>query len=264
VLDWAEVTYPSLFTATGEGSLDVAGWRLRQYPVADPKSVSALGVSVSTSATPHLYYYGPLSQFTLLDLGLLSDWLSTAKNAWPNTTLPVDPWRGSQLFATPPKPGMLACADCHGENPTANNFGNIYSGRNAVALIQRAVSSNTGGMGVFNGWYNASDLADIAAFLGVAPNKLLFAPRPVGTVSATQTVTISSSAKTGLNAISISAQGDFVLAANSCATTLARFSACRIEVAFKPTQSASRSGQILIMHDGLPAPVKVLLQGTGI
>jgi len=84
--------------------------------------------------------------------------LSTAQ-----TVDAADPVRGAALYATAARPGMLPCADCHAENPIVDNFGNIWSGRNAVALIQRAVQSNTGGMGVFQGVYGPDELADIAA-----------------------------------------------------------------------------------------------------
>jgi len=43
------------------------------------------------------------------------------------------------------KPEGWLAADCHAENPIVDNFGNIWSGRNAVALIRRAVQSNTDG-----------------------------------------------------------------------------------------------------------------------
>ena len=46
--------------------------------------------------------------------------------------------RGAALFAQAPAPGLLGCIDCHSENPHLNNFGNIWVGRNAVALIERA------------------------------------------------------------------------------------------------------------------------------
>ena len=93
------------------------------------------------------------------------------------TALPssaADAAAGAQRFATPPLAGLLACADCHSDNPQRNNFGNIWSGRNAVALIQRAVSSNTGGMGYFSNFYSSADFANIAAYLGNTPASLAF------------------------------------------------------------------------------------------
>lgn len=50
----------------------------------------------------------------------------------------ADPVRGARLFATPLRADLLACADCHSDDPVNNNFGNIWAGRHAPALIQLA------------------------------------------------------------------------------------------------------------------------------
>ena len=57
-------------------------------------------------------------------------------------SLAADPIRGERLYREPPGPGLLGCADCHSEAPQVFNFGNIWVGRNAPALIQRAIASN--------------------------------------------------------------------------------------------------------------------------
>jgi hypothetical protein len=76
-----------------------------------------------------------------------------------------DPLRGRQLYNTAPQSGLLACVDCHGEQPQQQNFGNIWAGRHATFLIARAISINTGGMGYFRNFYDQQALADIAAWL---------------------------------------------------------------------------------------------------
>ena len=113
----------------------------------------------------------------------------------------ADASAGATRFATPPRPGLLACIDCHSDNPQLNNFGNIWSGRNAVALIQRAVDTNNGGMGYFNSFYSAADFANIAAYLGNTPANLSFPLTALGGTSAAQSVTLSSSTKTGFDAL---------------------------------------------------------------
>ena len=65
------------------------------------------------------------------------------------TASAADLERGRQLYNTAPQAGLLACVDCHGEKPQEQNFGNIWAGRHATFLIERAVSINTGGMGYF-------------------------------------------------------------------------------------------------------------------
>ena len=170
---------------------------------------------------------------------------------------------GATRFATPPRAGLLACIDCHSDNPQLNNFGNIWSGRNAVALIQRAVNANTGGMGYFNQFYSAADYANIAAYLGNAPVSLSFATTALGSTSAAQTVTVSSSTKTGFDALALTVEGDFVIVANGCGSSVARFTSCAVDVAFRPSGEGTRSGVLLLAHDGTPTPVRVALGGEG-
>jgi hypothetical protein len=178
--------------------------------------------------------------------------------AWP-----ADASAGALRFATPPQPGLLACADCHSDNPQQNNFGNIWSGRNAVALIRRAVDNNTGGMGYFNNFYRAEDFANIAAYLGNSPASLSFPATALGSTSAAQTVTIASSTKTGFSGLLLDIEGEFVRVGGSCGNTLARFDSCTVELAFRPTATGTRSGALLITHDGTPTPVRVALSGEG-
>ncbi|HSW03353.1 choice-of-anchor D domain-containing protein [Aquabacterium sp.] len=174
-----------------------------------------------------------------------------------------DPAHGEQLFMTSPAPGELACADCHSDNPRLNNFGNIWSGRNAVALIQRAVSLNTGGMGVFSRYYGAADLADIAAFLGNTPVRVDFPQTPLGQRSAVQRITVSASSKTGLAGLSLQLQGDFVLDSAPCPVSLPAFGSCVVDIAFAPGTAGLRSGSLIITHDGLPTPAVIALAGQG-
>ncbi|MBK6470383.1 MAG: choice-of-anchor D domain-containing protein [Betaproteobacteria bacterium] len=175
--------------------------------------------------------------------------------------LAADPERGARLFATPPLPGLLACADCHSDNPLTNNFGNIWSGRNAPTLIERAVSLNTGGMAVFQGLYGRLDLSDIAAFLGNAPRRLDFPLTPLGAGSIAQRMTVSSSTKTALNQLAFSTEGDFAIVATSCGTTLPRFAVCAIDLTFRPTHPGAHQGSLYIAHADSPSPVRIPLTG---
>ena len=182
----------------------------------------------------------------------------------PPKVVVADPVRGAMLFANTPRAGLLICADCHSENPAVNNFGNIWSGRNAVALIQRAVSSNTGGMGYFANLYSAADLADIAAFLGNTPSELQFGAMPLGATSAVQVVMVRTSTKVGMDRLSIEVLGDFKMADTSCTSSVPRFSSCTIALAFTPTRRGTRNGAVLLAHDGTPAPVRIALTGEAL
>lgn len=199
---------------------------------------------------------------TLADAGrhiallLCLAWLTEAACA-------ADPARGAQLFATAPAPGELACAECHSDNPSVNNFGNIWSGRNAVALIQRAVSLNTGGMGAFARYYGAADFADIAAYLGSTPQSLSFGETPLGQSSVAQRITISASAKTALDDLSLSVQGDFKIRSSDCPPQLPAFTSCGVDVVFVPSAAGPRSGVLQVAHAGTPTPVQIGLTGLG-
>lgn len=182
----------------------------------------------------------------------------------PAVAQAADPQRGMSLFMTPPVRGELACADCHSDNPQVNNFGNIWVGRNTVALIQRAVSSNTGGMGYFASYYTPADLADIAAWLGNSPSALSFPPTVPGNTSAAQHISISSSTKVDLTGLVLALEGEFVVIANNCGTVVPRLSSCAVDLAFRPRadgSDAARSGTLHLRHDGAPTPVRLPLLG---
>jgi hypothetical protein len=172
--------------------------------------------------------------------------------------------RGRQLYSTAPQAGLLACVDCHGEKPQEQNFGNIWAGRHATFLIERAVSINTGGMGYFRSFYDRSALADIAAWLGTAPASLTFADTPVGTVSANRSVTLSTSTKAGITGLTWRVEGDYTVSAGSCGSVVDRFAACSLEVAFSPSDAGVRQGALFVSHDGSPSPVRIGLAGTGL
>lgn len=178
--------------------------------------------------------------------------------------LAADPERGAQLYATPLRTGLLACIDCHGENPQAQNFGNIWSGRNAPALIERAIGLNTGGMGQYQGFYGAGEVADLAAYLGSLPRRLAFEDTTPGQRSATQRVTVSSSTKVGMGGLQLRTEGDYRIASTSCGDRLERFSSCVADVQFAPAQPGQRSGALLLVHDGSATPVRLPLTGRGL
>ena len=69
--NWAERTYPTFFAPAGVISNTLTPYYFRYYP----QSNAYLGTS---SADNHVYYFGPLSNSSLLDLGALSGWLATA------------------------------------------------------------------------------------------------------------------------------------------------------------------------------------------
>ena len=71
LFNWAERAYPSLFAPVGEISNTLAPYYFRYYPQTN----SYLATSFADS---HVYYLGPWSNNSILDVGALSDWLATA------------------------------------------------------------------------------------------------------------------------------------------------------------------------------------------
>jgi hypothetical protein len=71
LFNWAERTYPNWFAPVPAISTTLAQYYYRYYAQTN----AYLGTS---SADNHVYYVGPLSNNSLLDVGALSGWLSTA------------------------------------------------------------------------------------------------------------------------------------------------------------------------------------------
>lgn len=174
----------------------------------------------------------------------------------------ADPARGERLFMTAPRAGDLACADCHSDNPVQSNFGGIWAGRNASAVIQRAIQNNAGGMGVFLNLYRSAELADIAAYLGNSPYRLDFAPTTAGATSAVRSIAIASSLKQAIDGLSLLVEGPFVLVGSSCATRVPAFDECRVDLAFRPQAEGESSGALVLNHAGTPTPVRLPLAGS--
>jgi PKD repeat protein len=70
VFVWAEKTYASIF-GRGQPTQTITGYRYCSY-------ANGHFLAVNDTGTPHLYYLGPLSNNTVLDLGLLSGWVTQA------------------------------------------------------------------------------------------------------------------------------------------------------------------------------------------
>lgn len=69
--DWAGITYPSFFAPTGAISRMFSPYYYRYYVQTN----SYLGIS---SVDNHVYYLGPLSNNSIIEVGGLPDWLSTS------------------------------------------------------------------------------------------------------------------------------------------------------------------------------------------
>lgn len=170
-----------------------------------------------------------------------------------------DPVNGAALY-------NANCASCHGGSPLTSNGSKIYNGRNARAVIDSAISGNTGGMGSLRGAFPAGGtaLADVAAYLGTAPTSLNFASTAVGATSATQAITVYASLKGGnaISGLSVATTGDFARAGGTCATSLNTGLSCTVLVSFSPTVAGSRTGSVSISTGQGLSPTVIALAGT--
>jgi len=171
-----------------------------------------------------------------------------------------DPVNGAALF-------VAQCqGSCHGSTPLTSNTNKIYNGRNARAAIDAAINGVSDMRSLRAALPSGgSALADLGAYLGNAPTSLTFAATPVGSASATQTVTVYASLKAG-NAISglgLSTTGDFSRTGGTCATSVATGTSCSVILAFLPTAAGARTGTLNITHGGTLTPITIRLSGTG-
>ena len=188
----------------------------------------------------------------------------------------ADALRGKSLYAV--TPGSTSCSNssCHGTDPTRGK-NKILNGANNPTRIQSAINSNTGGMGIYRTTLTATDVADIAAYLGnptvsgaataaVSPTALSFAATNVGSSSTAQTVTLSNtgSAALTISAITVSST-DFATAGGSCTAggSVAAGASCTVLVSFRPQAAGTRTGSLSITHSATGSPSAVSLSGTG-
>lgn len=193
----------------------------------------------------------------------------------------ADPVRGKWLYeVTNGAPMACANSGCHGTN-VALNKNKILRGANNGPLIMTAISKNAGGMGFLAAYVNATDAADIGAYIAnpaagtaapaasVAPASLAFPSTVLGAASANQTVTLSNPGTAALSVGSIATSGanavDFaVVAGGSCAagSSVPAGGSCSILVRFQPTASGSRSATLAIAHNASGGSSGVSLSGT--
>ncbi len=162
----------------------------------------------------------------------------------------ADPVAGQSKFTQ-------VCAACHAVSTT----GVVDRGRNNPAMIQNAINTIPQMAGV-GSQVNASDLANIAAYLGNSPASISFAQTGVGQTSAVSTITISASRLAALGSLSAVASGDFAVQGGSCGATVPAGTSCTVGVVFRPTAAGARNGALTISHNGISTPIPIALSGT--
>ena len=97
----------------------------------------------------------------------------------------------------------------------------------------------------------------------LSANSLTFAAQPVGTQSAAQTVTVTSSGNAPVIFGKLVVTGDFTETDTCAGTTLAVGMACTVNVVFAPGATGARSGLLTIYADVSGGQATVSLTGTG-
>lgn len=95
----------------------------------------------------------------------------------------------------------------------------------------------------------------------LSPLSLAFGAQQVGTVSATQTLTLTNGGDQALTEIALSVTGDFT-AVNNCGTLLQGHGSCSISVSYAPAQTGPETGTLTV-SDELRQQA-VALSGTGV
>lgn len=111
--------------------------------------------------------------------------------------------------------------------------------------------------------YNVSGTAILPFTL--SPASLTFASQAVGTLSATQTVTMSNNLNMPVQ-IAYGASGEFIATASGyfpCGAVLPALSTCTFNVTFTPAATGAISGVVTVTYSGNFSPQEVKLTGTG-
>lgn len=96
----------------------------------------------------------------------------------------------------------------------------------------------------------------------VSPTSQTYSTFPVGTTSASKTVTLTNNQTVGLTLFSISVSGDYAQTSN-CPAVLAAKTSCTISITFTPTAVGTRTGALTVVDDGPSTPESVPLTGKG-
>jgi len=124
------------------------------------------------------------------------------------------------------------------------------------------VTGISNGLGSGTDWVTIDYVQDGAK---LTPATLSFGNELLGKQSASQTVTLTNTAESGLIIKSITVTGDFHLA-NNCPTTLAPGASCKLGITFSPTELGGRTGTLSVLDDWEGSehnPQIVKLSGTG-
>ena len=97
----------------------------------------------------------------------------------------------------------------------------------------------------------------------VNPASLTFATQSDGSTSSAQTITVTNTGGIALSVSSIATTGDFSETDNCQSSAMSQSASCAIQVAFTPTQTGARTGQLTVDGNIAGGQIAVSLSGTG-
>jgi hypothetical protein len=126
---------------------------------------------------------------------------------------------------------------------------------------QQVLIAGTYGRGIWDTplWTSGTTIATAVA----DPDSLTFSSQQFGTTSAAETVTLKNAGSFALTPTTITPSGDFAETDNCQGATVQPGKSCSIQVTFRPTDTGSRTGQLIIAANVYGGQLTVALSGTG-
>ncbi len=153
------------------------------------------------------------------------------------------------------------CLSCHGAAETPSNPTSLNA-RNLGPVLRDGIANARSGMLFLGDLLSASDIDDIAAFLGNAPAAIDLGAQARDEEGAVRSVWVRAG-RENLERLVLGVQGDFVRVGGSCGERVQANTACSVDIAFRPRSLGALQGALLVAHDGLATPARIALAGTG-
>jgi probable HAF family extracellular repeat protein len=247
-----------------------AGGKAASVSVADNAAGSPQNVALSGTGGPGS---SPIVSFSL---GALEFSSRAAGTTSPAQTVELTNRGGATLSITSLKlaglePDDFALINGCGSSLAASAsctfsvaFRPVSAGNKQAAIVVTDNASGSPQNFLLTGTGIAAGSPPITAY---STTSLNFSGQTVGTISATQTVTLTNNGGSTLSITSVTLTGadpdDFVLT-NGCGTTLGPSLSCTLSIAFRPVSSGPKAATVAVADNASPLPQEIVLKGKGV